>query len=522
MNDIKVLDCTLRDGGYINDFAFGEKVISEVICRLAGANVDIIECGFLKSGCYDKDKSLFGNIAAVKKVIGAKNKDVMYVAMIQYGAISIDEIQEYDGYSIDGIRVTFHEHEIEDALVLGRQLMEKGYKVFMQPVGTTTYEDDNLICLIKKINALNPFAFYIVDTLGLMYKNDLLRLFYIVDHNLDRSISLGFHSHNNLQMSFANAQELTQLNTPRNLIIDSSVLGMGRGAGNLNTELLVQYLNTNFMMKYSVPDIMSVLDEFIRPLKVTYDWGYDVAYFVAAIAGCHPNYAAFLLNVHTLPMQDINAILNGLDDDKKALYNKEYINRKYKEYMAHEVDDVEALKYLSGKLGERKVLLLALGKSLKDNMEKIKNLIEREKYYVVSVNFKPSELSVDMIFISNMKRFHMIEETGNDGNADIVVTSNVLSEGRLKTVVVNYSSYLNENEYIYDNAGIMCINMFERIGIKNFLLAGYDGFSSDLRKNFYEKNLFIDVDQDRISNINAAMKEKFEQLQKYLDIEFLK
>lgn len=168
------------------------------------------------------------------------------------------------------------------------------------------------------------------------------------------------------------------------------------------------------------------------------------------------------------------------------------------------------------------MLLLAPGKSLKDNMEKIKNLIDQEKYYVVSINFKPSELLVDMIFISNMKRFHMIEETGNDENADIVVTSNVLSEGRLKTVVVNYSSYLNENEYIYDNAGIMCINMFERLGIKKFLLAGYDGFSSDLRKNFYEKNLFIDVDQDRISNINAAMKEKFEQLQKYLDIEFLK
>lgn len=150
-----------------------------------------------------------------------------------------------------------------------------------------------------------------------MYKNDLLRMFYIVDHNLDKEISLGFHSHNNLQMSFANAQELAQLNTARSMIIDASVLGMGRGAGNLNTELLVQYLNTNFFANYNILDIMSLLDEFIRPLKVTYNWGYEVAYFVAAIAGCHPNYASFLLNMHTLRMQDINSILTDLDEDKK-------------------------------------------------------------------------------------------------------------------------------------------------------------------------------------------------------------
>jgi len=521
MNDIKILDCTLRDGGYINNFAFGESVISKMIYRLARANIDIIECGFLKSGCNDKDKSLFGSISAIKNVIGLKNKNIMYVAMIQYGAISTDEIDAYDGSSIDGIRVTFHEHEIEDALVLGKELMQKGYKVFMQPVGTTTYEDDNLIYLIRKVNELKPYAFYIVDTLGLMYKNDLLRMFYIVDHNLDKRISLGFHSHNNLQMSFANAQELAQLNTPRNLIIDSSILGMGRGAGNLNTELLVQYLNTNFTIKYNILEIMSVLDDYISPLKVAYNWGYNVAYFVAAVTGCHPNYASFLLNVHTLQMADIYSILTGLDDNKKTLYNKEYINKKYKEYMAHEVDDTKSLEYLVQKIGKKNVLLIAPGKSLKKNMEKIRNLIDKKTYYVVSINFKSTDFPVDMVYISNMKRFNIIKEIPRDKNVDIVITSNILLEGKHNAIIVNYSSYLNDNEYIYDNAGIMCINMFNKLGVKKFLLAGYDGFSSDLRKNFYNENLFLDLDQDRILNINAAMKAKFEQLQKQVDIEFL-
>ena len=118
--------------------------------------------------------------------------------MIQYGAISIEEISDFDETSIDGIRLTFHQHEIDEAFVLGEKLMAKGYKVFMQPVGTMTYTDDALLALIKRINNLQPFAFYIVDTLGTMYKKDLLHMFYLVDGQLNKGIALGFHSHNNL------------------------------------------------------------------------------------------------------------------------------------------------------------------------------------------------------------------------------------------------------------------------------------------------------------------------------------
>lgn len=271
---IKVLDCTLRDGGYVNNFAFGKENIIDIIKMLGKASIDIIECGFLKSNSFDENETLFGNIDIIKDFISPKFKHIMYVAMLQYGAISNDEIVPYDGTSIDGIRLTFHEHEIEDAFVLGKQLMAKGYKVFMQPVGTITYTDEALIELIKKINELKPFAFYIVDTLGTMYKNDLLRMFYLINHNLEKKIILGFHSHNNLQLSFANAQELIQINSTRELIIDSSIFGMGRGAGNLNTELVTQYLNTIFYPKYDNIEILKILDTYIKPLTLKYKWGY--------------------------------------------------------------------------------------------------------------------------------------------------------------------------------------------------------------------------------------------------------
>ena len=519
MKKISVLDCTLRDGGYINDFNFGKQTIKNIIDDLGKASIDIIECGFLRSGCEDEDKTLFSSVGAIGKYIGEKSPNSMYVAMIQSGKIGIDEIEDADGQSIDGIRLTFHEHEIEPSFVLGKQLMDKGYKVFMQPVGTTSYDDSKLIELIKKINELKPFAFYMVDTLGKMYKNDLLRMFYIVDHNLDERISLGFHSHNNLQMSFANAQELTQIDTMRNLIIDSSVLGMGRGAGNLNTELLVQYLNVNNGLKYDVFKIMDLMDRYIKPLSLTYKWGYDAAYYLAAVTECHPNYASFLLNKQTLQIRDIGTILNGLDKTRCNLFDKEYIQDEYMKYMNHFVDDKQVCKELKDMIGNKRILLLAPGKSLKNKTQKVNELISSGDFFTVSVNFVPKDIPVDLAFISNMKRFESTKDLPVNCGIKTVVTSNIKDAGD-GFMVVNYSSYLNEEPSIIDNAGIMCINLLKNIGVKDFLLAGFDGFDEKIKDNFYEESLYLDVEGERLAKLNIAMASKIAQLRKQVSISF--
>jgi 4-hydroxy 2-oxovalerate aldolase len=519
MRKVSILDCTLRDGGYINDFKFGRQTIIDMIDGLGKASIDIIECGFLKSGCSDKDQTLFSAIETIKDYIGEKAPNSIYVAMIQYGAIKIDEICDYDGKSVDGIRITFHEHEIEQAFTLGKGIMNKGYKVFMQPVGTTSYEDAALIYLIKKINALKPYAFYMVDTLGTMYKNDLLRMFYIVDHNLDKRIALGFHSHNNLQMSFANAQELAQINTTRNLIIDSSVLGMGRGAGNLNTELLVQYLNVNQGLKYDVFKIMNLMDQYIKPLSVHYKWGYDAAYYLAAVSECHPNYASFLLNRQTLQIRDIGTILNGLDPQKRSLFDKKYIQEEYRKYMDYSVDDTEVCEHLKAMVGTKKILLIAPGKSIKTETVRVNQLIADDTFFVVSINFFPEKIPIDLIFISNMKRFQNTRDFSAGHSINTIVTSNIKNAGD-RYWIVNYSSYLNEESTIADNAGIMCINLLKKIGAKEFLLAGFDGFSDNIKENFYEESLYFDVEEERLAKMNIAMANKIAQLRKQVTITF--
>lgn len=528
MDRVNILDCTLRDGGYINQFNFGHKTIQDIISKLSKASIDIIECGFLVSGKFDVNKSLFGSVSFIKKFIKKKNPKLMYVAMLQFGKISEDEIEEYDGTSIDGIRLTFHENEIEEAFILGAKLKEKGYKIFMQPVGTVTYTDEAFLTLIKRVNALEPYAFYIVDTLGTMYKNDLLRMYYLVDHNLRRNIVVGFHSHNNLQLSFANAQELMQLNTERKLIIDTSVYGMGRGAGNLCTELVTQYVNMNLGYKYDNLEILSIIDENIKPLSIQYSWGYDAAYYIASITGCHPNYATFLINKQTLTVRDIFTILNSIDEHQRGVYNEKCIDEKYNEYMKNCINDYEALNNIKSKISDRPVILLASGKNLFKNKDKIINTIKEKSYYAISVNFIPDDIPIDMLFISNMKRYNQLknqlsqpENSLLKNDICVTITSNIVNEENINAFVVDYSKYLNEEKYITDNAGLMCINMLRGIEVREIQLAGFDGYSENLKDNFYKTAMMIEIDSERMHIINKEIKNKLKQISSQLKIGYL-
>ena len=120
--------------------------------------------------------------------------------MIAIGEKELDPslLSPYDGSGIEGVRLTFHKEEIPQALQWAEIIMEKGYKVFMQPVGTVYYSDMELLQLVEKMNRLNPYAFYIVDTLGSMYRNEVSHRFYLIDENMHPEIRLGFHGHNNL------------------------------------------------------------------------------------------------------------------------------------------------------------------------------------------------------------------------------------------------------------------------------------------------------------------------------------
>ena len=325
MNKIHVLDCTLRDGGYCNEWLFGFENIKSIAEGLAEANVEIVECGFITNRVmYNADATKFTTVEEISKVIPSNREGKMYVAMMNYGEYNVEDVPICDGTSIDGIRVAFHKKNRYEALELCRQLKSKGYLVFIQAMVSLCYSDNEFLEMIQKVNEIEPYAFYIVDSFGMMKGKDLMRLFYMVEHSLKSTIWIGFHCHNNLQLAYSNAQKLAAIQTSRNLIIDSSIMGMGRGAGNLNTELFLDYLNENTGKKYDIRPLLGIMDEILTPFYERNYWGYSLPNYISASHNAHPNYAAYLDAKKTLTFEDMNEIFDMMNEDKRVSYDKEY------------------------------------------------------------------------------------------------------------------------------------------------------------------------------------------------------
>lgn len=443
---IQVLDCTLRDGGYINDWRFGRKTIVSILDKLEQANIDIIECGFLTRMVKEKDCSLFNSVSDLESVLPKRERSSMYVAMIAIGEKELhpSELAPYDGKSIQGIRLTFHKKEIQQAMEWAKIIMEKGYQVFMQPVGTVFYSDIELLRLVEKINALRPYAFYIVDTLGSMYRNEVSHRFYLIDENMDPQIRLGFHGHNNMQLAFSNAQVLGKIQTKRTLILDSSVYGMGRGAGNLPTELITQYINKKIQSRYDVTMVMDIYDEYIAAIRKEYEWGYTMPYHIAASHVCHPSYAAYLINKQTLTMKDIEKIIQSIPDEYKVLYDRELIEQLYVQFQSKKIDDSAAVQEITGLIQGRKLLILAPGKTLVSHRQEIKDFIEREHPYVISINFVDIGYPLDACFVSNHKRIDALSrEIRSAEGIRLLLTSNIPRLNREGCLYVDYDRYTN-------------------------------------------------------------------------------
>ncbi len=332
----KILDCTLRDGGYVNNWNFGEDNIRSIVQKLIDAKIDIIECGFLNSKKFDNNFSLFNSREKISSLLEPYKSCAEFVLMLDIKDIDEGLQNEFINKKSDfwGIRLSFRPKEVKEALGVAEQLVKNGYSIFFQPMLTDSYTDDEFISLINLINELSPYAFYIVDTFGSMYQDDLLKKFSLLDKYLKNKVKIGFHSHNNLQLSFSNALALLNIETKREIIIDSSVFGMGRGAGNLSTEVVAEYLNRNFKTNYDISWLSSIYKENIASIYSKHPWGYSMLYFLSAMNNCHPNYATYLLaqnrvNQGMLNAETIANIFKFIPDDKKAVYDEELIKNLY-------------------------------------------------------------------------------------------------------------------------------------------------------------------------------------------------
>lgn len=480
--DLKLLDCTLRDGGYVNDWKWGFSRAREIINALVKADIDIVEVGFLRNvECYDQDVTVCNRIEELNRLLPADCRKTMFSAMAMRSNYDIAKLSPYDGKGIKMIRITAHDYDIRDGMDFARQVKEKGYELSINPINIMGYSDDQILWIIEQVNTILPYQFSIVDTFGSMKRRDLDRIVSLVDHNLDKNIRVALHLHENMAMSCCLAQSFVDRHLNRPVSIDASLMGMGRIPGNLPIELIADYLNDYTDKAYDIDYLMDAIQDYIDPIKGKAEWGYTPAYFLSARFNLHRNYAEHYLKKGDLTNRDINHILARFDRSKATAFDKEYADRLYEEYKNNCIHDMEDRARLQKILAGRSILLLAPGATISTYKKMIQDYIKEQNPVTISVNFVPEEYEPDFAFFSNNKRFEKIETV----NCSIITTSNLKEES------ADYHIDYNSLSGAFDqgcNSLIMLLKLLREINTEKIIVAGADGYRTD-RDNYYNSNI---------------------------------
>lgn len=517
MKRINLLDCTLRDGGYINEWLFGEDTIKWYSQKIAETGIEMFEVGFIKGTTHNPDKCVFPDIRSISPYISPKNPQLCYVGMIDMGApVDLNSIPMYDGSSIDAIRIIFKKDKIRQAYDYSKEIIARGYKTFINFVSTDQYSDEEFIEGIKLFNELAPYAMSIVDTFGLIKRKQFLRLVYLADNNMLPSIALCYHAHNNLQQAMGNAEALVELNLKRNVCIDACIFGMGRGAGNLNLELFADYLNENYDTSYRIEPMLEIMDEHLNDIYRKKSWGYSLPLYLSACTGCHPNYALYLEDKDSLTVKSFNELLKSIPPRYKAVFSKEAAEKFYSEYQDSYIDDSETLSALARKLHGQKILLLAPGRTIEKFREIVTEERQRNNRKVIALNFTGGDIPVDFVFSSNLKRYCKIE---GKTTAPCIVTSNIPPFHKAD-YRVNYSSYISQYDEIIDNSGLMALKLLIAIGVKEAVVAGMDGYTGAFSSDYLDNSLSHVFEQAAESR-NKLISKGLREINKHLKLTFL-
>ena len=321
-NKIHILDCTLRDGGYVNDWEFDSNLAKGVIDGLYESGIRVIEIGIMGIGGEAGKSTKFSSFKDAEPLLENRKKDCKYAIMINQTGFENFDIPNRSDKTVDIIRLAYFKREIHDAMIFAKSLKDKGYEVFLQAMATFMYSDDEIDDMLKKINDLKPQAFYIVDSFSNLFPEDITSMANSVLSRLNRDIDFGFHAHNNIQMAFANAIAFMNVEDDRKKYIDGSISWMGRGAGNVSVELLMDYLNRR-VKQYNIEVLLKTYQDYIKPIFEQYFWGYTHPYYLTASKDMNSVYSWFFMNKGIGDIVELNKALNMIKDSSKYTLMKD-------------------------------------------------------------------------------------------------------------------------------------------------------------------------------------------------------
>ncbi|MDD5571755.1 MAG: aldolase catalytic domain-containing protein [Bacteroidales bacterium] len=286
--ETKIIDCTIRDGGLMNSWKFSDELVKAVYEACALSGVDYMEIGYKSNEkSYSKKENgpwKFCDEADLRRIVGNNDSPMKISVMVDIGRIEREDITEKKESVIDMIRVACYVHQMEKAISLSEFIMSKGYESTINLMAISKVNELELDVALAAVAKSKVPILYIVDSFGSLHGEQIK----LIANKYLKAMpgkTIGIHAHNNLQLAFSNTITASQEGCN---MLDSTLLGLGRGAGNCPTELLLAFLKNP---KFKLKQIFQVIQDYILPMKKDISWGYQVPYLITGMMNEHPRRA---------------------------------------------------------------------------------------------------------------------------------------------------------------------------------------------------------------------------------------
>ena len=529
-----ILDCTFRDGGYYNNWHFNITLIKKYISIMLKLDVKIVELGFR---FIEVNESLGILANTTDKLLHKLNipKKLKVAVMINAkeflnysGGIkaAIDKVFNNASNSrVDLVRVAIH---IESAVLcydILKLLDEKGYSVALNLMQSSSINKKKLIQIVRQINKWSFIKIlYFADTFGDMDPDNVRDISSLIQKNFSGKV--GFHAHNNKGIALVNSLTALKHGTT---FVDSTIMGMGRGAGNTQTENLLLELETiSNKKKNSINKLLPILLRDFEKLKNKYCWGTNLYYYLAAQYQIHPTYIQTMLDDKKYVAEGIINTINFLKDKNSSSYN-----------------DENMIKAETGKIGKLKgnwkakslnykkdILLIGAGRNVKKYQNEIKNYIKKNNPVVISLNINkyidPSfinyYLACDQTRIileaydySTSEKALIVPLSRVEKDIKKQIKKSNLKDFGLKIGNENFKTIKTDGCILKKPLAIAYALSFANASkVRNIFLVGMDGYPKNDSNNLIMQDLFDEYNSYNLRNIYAITPTKYNIKKKYI------
>ena len=541
---LKILDCTIRDGGYLNNWHFDLKLVRELYRAHSRSGVDFVEIGFRSTDKYFDPKQYgpwrFTPETLLSEVVKGISGPAVSL-MVDFGKVDIEDIPDRKNSIASMYRVAVHKDQVLPAIEFCNVIADKGYIASIQLMGIVSYTEDDFNQILGALKDSKIDYVYFADSYGSLLPSDIKG---ILDRLAITGKKIGFHAHNNLQLGFANTLEAIKSGVD---IADGTVYGMGRGAGNLPIEILLSHLEkTSVKNSYNVLPVLDIIDRYMLDLHKDLKWGYDLPYMLSGMFEVHPYYSKTMVDYREYSVEDILRTLETVREMKPIGFKKSILDSiiqsgfvgipisqkdsksDFDSISVQDLSEFGRVPYLDRHSG-RDFLVLANGPTLKEEKEQIEKFIKKYNPVVIGANYLGELFIPHYHAFGNKKRFIDYVDTVDAGSN--ILISNIFSDEFIKKYTNRKYEFIQHlpqlstdfnisNGVVMTNCrtiSILSVAVAIVMGAERIFIAGMDGYKQV--DNFMKKSVHFYKESDETEDFEMLMEKHNwnEQLLKQID-----